>query len=242
MIRFAFKFILYAGALTTGGLIAASMFREKVEGSGTPATEDRDVGSVTEVELAGVGNLVLVHGDVPGLTVRADDNILPLLESDISGKKLILRTRSGFDLQPKTPITYTLTVPKLTKLSITGSGGARAEQLSGDALAVNITGSGKATLAGVEYKSLTIRLTGSGNATVSGTAETVTTRISGSGEINAEGLKVKTAEVRVSGSGNARVWATDHLKVRVSGSGNIHYKGDPQLEQKVSGSGRVKPL
>lgn len=242
MIRGLFKLCLFGGALALGGVIAASMFTETVEGSGTAATEDRAVEDVTEVELCGIGNLIVKQGEVPGLTVSADDNILPLLETESSGHKLTLSTRSGYDLRPKTTITYTLTVSKLTKLSISGSGSARTEKFTGDALSVRISGSGKAHLNGIEYRTVDLSLSGSGNATVSGTAETVTSKVSGSGEINAAGLKARTGDVRVSGSGNVSVWTTERLKLRVSGSGNVTYKGTPKLEQKVSGSGRVKPM
>src|SRR5262249_31948418 len=113
MICRLFKLSLFVGALVGGGLIAVAVFRETVEGSGTSATEDRKIGDVTEVELSGIGNLVINQGEVPSLSVTADDNILPHLVTETHGNKLTLHTESGFNLRPKTPITYTLTVPKL---------------------------------------------------------------------------------------------------------------------------------
>lgn len=242
MIRFLFKFTLFAGALTLGGLIASAVFRETVEGSGTAATEDRAIGEVTEVELAGTGNLVITVGEVPSLTVTADDNILPLIETETTGRKLTLSIHSGYTIRTKTPITYTLTVAKLTKLSVSGSGSAKVANLTGDTLSVRVSGSGKANLNGIECHTLNLNLSGSGTAVVSGTAEKVISRVSGSGEIDAGSLKAKAGEVQVSGSGNVSVWTTDQLKLRVSGSGQVTYKGTPQLEQKITGSGRVKPI
>src|SRR5437867_2120919 len=128
MIRRAFKLMLFVSALGIGALLAVAMLRETVSGSGNPATEERDVGSVREVSLSGIGNLTVREGDVPSLSVTADDNILPLLETETSGNKLTIRTKSGFSIRPSGPINYILTVPKLEKVSVSGSGNVKAER------------------------------------------------------------------------------------------------------------------
>ena len=241
MIRRAFKFVLFASALGAGALIALAVFQETVVGSGKTATEERAVGAVTEVSLSGIGNLTIRQGEIPGLAVTADDNILPLIETEASGKKLIIRTRTGYSLRPSAPISYTLTVPRLEKLSVSGAGNATADHLSGDNLTVKLSGAGNAVVREVACQSLTLTLSGAGNATLSGTAQKVTARISGAGDIDAAGLKTACADVQVSGAGNASVWATEELKVRVSGAGDVRYKGSPRIDQKVSGAGSVRP-
>lgn len=240
MFRFAFKLALFAGALATGGLIASAIFKETVTGSGKAATEDRQVGAVTDVTLSGIGNLTIRQGDTPGLSVTADDNLLPLIETETSGKKLSIRTKSGFNLKPTAPMTITLTVPKLERLSVSGTGNATTEKLTGENLTVKLSGAGNATLRDVTCKTLTISLSGAGNATITGSAEKATATISGAGEIDASGFKVAAAEVKVSGAGNASVWATDTLKAKVSGAGDVTYKGSPKIDKKVSGAGSVK--
>src|SRR5215472_16206440 len=120
MIRRACKGLLFASALGIGALLACNAFTETVTGSGNSVTEERAIDSVNEVSLSGVGNLTVVPGDVPSLSVSADDNILPLLETETSGRKLTIRTKSGYSLRPKSPSTYTLTVPGLEKIGISG--------------------------------------------------------------------------------------------------------------------------
>src|SRR5689334_4814607 len=94
MICRVIKFGLLASALVGGGLLAlATTARETVEGSGTPATEEREIGDVSEVVLSGVGDLTIVPGAVPALSVTADDNVLPALETETVNGKLTLRTR-----------------------------------------------------------------------------------------------------------------------------------------------------
>jgi hypothetical protein len=241
MIRRAFKLFLYTSALGFGALLANTMVREVVVGSGNPATEERMINPITEVVHSGVGNLTVIQGDVPGLSVTADDNVLPFLETHTSGRKLIIRNRSGYSIQTQVPISYTLTVPRLEKLSVSGAGSVKSDRLMGDNLAVRLSGAANATLREVHFKTLTVSLSGAGRAALSGSSDQLTARISGSGEIDAGNLKTRTTEVRVSGAGNAGVWATDALNVRVSGAGNVKYKGEPKIEKKVSGAGNVKP-
>jgi len=241
MFRRAFKFVLFASALGIGGLLAAAVFRETVVGSGNPATEDRTVGPVTEVSLSGTGNLTIREGDTPSLSITADDNILPLIETETSGKKLTIHPKSDVTLRPNSPINYTLTVPRLEKLSISGTGNATGERLTGENLTLKLSGAGNATLREVTCKTLTLSLSGAGNATLTGTAEKVTAKISGAGDIDAGAFKASAVDVQVSGAGNASVWATEELKVRVSGAGDVKYRGSPKIDQKVSGAGSVKP-
>lgn len=240
--RRLFRLSLFAAALAGGGFLALATFHETVDGSGVPGTEERYVGPVTEVVLTGVGDLTITQGDVPSLTVTADDNLLPLLETETSGRRLTLRTRSDYTVRPKTKITYTLTVPNLEQLSVSGAGVARAERLAGDKLEVKVSGAGHVTLREAIYPTLSVSLSGAGRATVGGAAEKATLRISGAGEIDAAGLRTKAADVQVSGAGEAKVWATDELKARVSGAGHVKYKGDPKVEKRASGAGSVKPL
>lgn len=240
MFRRALKLVLFASALAGGALLALAVNRESVSGSGVRATEDRDVGAITAVSLSGVGDLTILSGATPALSVTADDNVLPLVETETDGATLTLRTKSRTDIKPKTKIAYTLTVPRLSAVTASGAGNVTAHQLTTGALTVKLSGAGAANLENVACKSLTLQLSGAGVARASGVTERLTVKLSGAGEIDASGLKTSLADVQVSGAGTASVFATLELKARVSGAGNVNYKGRPHVEQKVSGAGRVR--
>jgi hypothetical protein len=240
MIRRVWKLPLFVGALAIGGLLGAKAFPETVVGSGNSARDYRSVGPVTEVIFSGTGNLTVVQGDTPDLLVTADDNLLPYLVTQTSGRRLHIHTRSGYRLQPHAPITYTLTVPKLERVSVSGSGSVKMDALTGDSLSLQISGSGHAALRDLALQNLGVSISGSGTASATGTATKLTVRVSGSGEFDGAALMNVAGDVRVSGSGNVSVWSVNALKARVSGSGDVRYKGTPKLEKKVSGSGSVK--
>src|SRR5262245_44045700 len=52
-----------------------------VDGSGTPKTETRAVKDFTAISFSGVGKVIIEQTGTESLSVTADDNILPLLES-----------------------------------------------------------------------------------------------------------------------------------------------------------------
>jgi hypothetical protein len=188
-------------------------------GTGNPASESRGLSAFSAVELAGIGSVRVEPGPTASVTILADDNILPLLTSDVEGDTLVLGTRTGVSVSPRTPITYRVTVTDLTGLRVSGSGDISATGVSGSSLEVEVSGSG--------------------TVTVAGTTGRLSVVISGSGDVAGGFLTARDVEVTVSGSGSALVRATSSLHATISGSGDVHYLGNPTVTQDVSGSGEV---
>ena len=190
-----------------------------VRGSGTVTPESRTVHGFTEVELGGSGHLVIQQTGTESLTITAEDNILPLLTSDVTGGRLNLGTKPNTAISATKPIEYRLTVKDLTGLTVSGSGKAELAQLRGT--------------------DLTVTLSGSGTIVLGRQVQTQTVTVSGSGAYQADKLASQTATVNVSGSGAAEVQVSQTLRATVSGSGSIVYSGNPQVEQHISGSGGI---
>jgi Putative auto-transporter adhesin, head GIN domain len=189
------------------------------KGSGQLATAQRTVSGFTKVELAGQGDLTIEQTGTESLTISAEDNLLPLLTSDVSGDTLVLGTKPNTSIVTTKPITYSLTVKDLNGLAVSGSGTMSAPKLAAT--------------------ELSIKISGSGTITVRGAATDQDLEISGSGRYQADELTSKTVTARISGSGNASVMATDVLDVAISGSGSVTYSGNPQVKQEISGSGEL---
>jgi hypothetical protein len=188
-------------------------------GSGQLATESRQVSGFTKVELAGIGELTINQTGSESLTISADNNLLPLLTSQVEGDTLILGKKANTRIQTTKPINYTLTMKDISGVAVSGSGTINVPKLTTAALRTEISGSGVITAAG--------------------TADDQNLEISGSGRYLADGLTSKTVTVEISGSGTASVVASDALDVKISGSGTLTYGGNPQVQQSVSGSGKL---
>lgn len=203
-------------------LAASATLAANLHGSGRSVTESRAVSDFTGIALAVPGKLEVVQDGTESVSITADDNVLPEIESVVEGGVLRVRFRQRFNAVTDTRIRVKVSARAIESLTLAGSGDIHATRLDTPRLAVKIAGSGEAKLFG--------------------RAETLDLSISGSGDIDAAKLETKRAKINVAGSGDAVLWAREALSVRVAGSGDIRYYGDPTLEKTIVGSGSVRRL
>jgi hypothetical protein len=199
-------------------LLLAGCGIKTVDGSGNVIVEERDVSGFSAISLSGSGEMIIHQTGKESLSITADDNLLPLLNSEVNGDELVLDAEAN--INPTKPIIYRLEVGKLTGIELSGSGTVRAE--------------------GLVTPSLTIEGSGSTAVHISGQADTQEISISGSGDYQAENLRSKEVTITITGSGNVVVAASDRLDVTITGSGSIDYVGDPVVTKSVTGSGTVR--
>jgi hypothetical protein len=212
-------------------------------GSGNVISEDREVNNFDGVDLAGSGDLIITQGDEEALVIEAEDNILPLIESEVRNGTLRLgmKPTSGI-VNTRRGIKYYLTVQNLSEIMLSGSGSISAEQLDSGNLAVNVSGSGEVAIDELTADEVSMQISGSGNIDVAGSVDQQRLVVSGSGNYRAGDLASQIADIRVSGSGEATVWASESLNIEISGSGDVEYYGNPQVNQQTSGSGSTRSL
>lgn len=211
--------IAYAGAVLFIVLAVSAcdvnLFGER--GSGNVITETRDVSAFRAISVLGSGNVVVDVNGTESLTIEAEDNVMPLLTTEVRNGLLELGVQSN--ISPTSTITYTISAAHLDGLSVSGSGDIKA--------------------AGIDADSFDVEISGSGQVDASGTADTLTVDIAGSGKYAGENLVASLGTVAVSGSGDALVNVTNELDAEVSGSGNIEYIGNPSVTTSISGSGAI---
>src|SRR5262249_23160665 len=94
------------GALTGPLALLALSLWMRVVGSGRVASEARQVRNFDEVALTGSGTLTVTQTGEESLTIQADDNILPLLTSDVVGRRLTLGTKPNTSFSTPSRIVY----------------------------------------------------------------------------------------------------------------------------------------
>ena len=211
------------GGLAVGLLYQFDVFggssNSTAEGTGVPATQARVVAPFTSVELAGSNNVVIRVGEKQSIVVRADENLLDRVTTEVHSGKLVIANTPG-SLTTKSPMSVEVNVPTLTALTLTGSGN----------IVVN----------GIESDSLKVTLPGSGALTASGTATRLDVTVSGSGTVQFTRLVANDVRAVVSGSGSIFITATKSLDASVSGTGAILYEGNPQdVTKSVTGAGAI---
>lgn len=191
-----------------------------VRGSGHVKTERRTVAAFDQVAFSGVGQLTITQTGKESLTVEADDNLLPLLTSSVSGGTLQLGVKENTELQAATTLKFTVTVKALKGISLSGAGNAQVDALTTPAL--------------------TVTLSGAGHLAVTGRADRQEVSLSGVGSYDGSQFSTKTAKVIISGTGNAIVQVSGTLDAEVSGVGSVDYIGNPTVTQHVTGLGSVR--
>lgn len=191
-----------------------------VRGSGTVVSEERDVSEFDRIALEGGGELSITVGDGESLLLSAEDNLLPLLTTEVRDGRLELS--SSESISPTRPIVYTI----------------EARELAG----VSVTGSGDVVATGIECATFGLDVTGSGDVDLDGRCDRLEVAIAGSGDLDGAELEVAEASISITGSGDVVVNATDELMVRISGSGDVRYLGDPATDVDISGAGDVDRL
>src|SRR6476619_2232567 len=66
-----------------------------VEGSGVAASETRDVDPFGSVELAGSNNVVIRVGEQQSVIVRADDNLIDRVTTEVQSGNLVIANTPG---------------------------------------------------------------------------------------------------------------------------------------------------
>jgi len=212
-----------------------------VKGSGNVVSETRQVSRFDRVSVSGSGHLSIVQGDQELFTIEADDNLLPLIKTEVSGGLLKVGPEN-VNLRPSRTIRYQLQLKNLKELRLSGSLEAEAPSVKTDRLQLSISGAGRIRVPQLEAGVLSVDISGSGDFDLGGKVDRQTVHISGSGNYRAGDCQSQDATVQISGSGNATVCVQRTLDAHVSGSGDIRYYGSPQVNTLVSGSGSVHSL
>ncbi len=194
---------------------------EQIKGSGTIKTETRPVQGFTAIGLSGTGDVVIEQTGTESLTISTDDNLLPLILTEVKGGTLEIGSAPNKSISP-TRLNIKITTIGLRKIDVSGSGRIEATKLTGAVLSADISGSGRITVAG-QVSDLNVS-------------------VSGSGSFDGADLIARRARASVSGSGHVRANVAEELEAEVSGSGRIEYLGDPKVKSDVSGSGSVRPV
>jgi Putative auto-transporter adhesin, head GIN domain len=217
------KLIGFTACLTALNLLTGCFFnigQSGIRGSGVFKTQSRPVAGFSSIFFKSEGKVIVQQTGKESLAIRAEDNILPLLESRVADGILYLGTVNDTDIDPTKSIEFVLEVKTLENLNITGVGSIEAKD--------------------IQSKRLTVSLRGVGNLTISGSADVLNLDLSGVGSYEGAAFKTKQTIVRSRGIGSAVVNASEQLKADLSGIGSVEYVGSPQVRETVRGAGTVK--
>ncbi|MCK5596980.1 MAG: DUF2807 domain-containing protein [Candidatus Eisenbacteria sp.] len=226
-------------------LLAGSCIVGTIEGSGNLTTETRQVSGFDRVSLSNIGLVVLTQGETEGLTVRADDNLMSHIVTEVREGTLhigLTPRASAAVLKPTAPIVFKVSFRDLSGLAVSGSGSFEVGRLETSVLDMSVSGSGDIGVSGLTAGEVRTSISGSGEVGIDGEASAQTVSVSGSGRYRAQDLVTSSGKVSLSGSGFVVLHASDTLDVKITGSGTVRYFGEPHVTESITGSGTLESI
>lgn len=195
-----------------------SMFGKGVRGSGNRVTEKRDVPGFLAIEVSGAYEVEIVAQKERSLEITGDDNILPLVTTEVKNNVLHIGSSKGYNVTRA--ITLKITVPELEGVSTSGAS--------------------KIVVSGIKNSEMKIDSSGASKLALSGETKKLDIDTSGASNIEAKDLHAEKVDVQSSGAGFVNVYATEQLDASVSGVARIDYYGEPKtVNPTVSGPGSI---
>ncbi|WP_426342820.1 GIN domain-containing protein [Pseudoduganella sp. S-14] len=250
-------------SLTLAGCVVVLNDRsDYVKGNGTTVTETRDIASATGLRIENRHrvdmDVEVKVGGAPSLVIEGDNNLVPLVHTEVRGETLRVWTEERLD--SRKPIHVRYTVQRLDNLESSGSVRTEVQGLAGGPLTISHTGSGYLELRGrveqldlrhagsgqlyadgLESKSAVVEMVGSGRVNI-GSVRGHVLRVtsSGSGSFYARGI-VHALEVQVQGSGSAQLndLRADEANITSNGSGGVQAWVQHKVDARANGSGRI---
>ena len=229
-------------------LIGISCGKESscIKSTGDIKIEERNISAnINKIRISQNIDLVFTQTNNVSLSVEGGRNILPYINTEISGDELIISNdnKCNFLRDYGKPITAYLSLPTLSKIDYRGQG--------------SITSTNTLNLAGFEFdcwsgtgsvnldinaNNIFIRQhSGAADITLSGKVKTLYAYSLANGWFYFNNLIANSGYVNHRGSGDISVRALTNLSIELISIGNVDYYGNPNLNIVVhSGAGEIR--
>jgi hypothetical protein len=218
-----------------------------LEGTGPIVSQVREIDGFSTVINTGSFEVQVSLSDTFGVEVEAQENLLSIIETYVSGNSLVIKTKSGTCIGHASPVQVHVSLPSVEGLELSGSGNMELDIATGTHFECSNTGSGFIMVDTVIAGDILIGNSASGTIFVNESfADEVRLVQSGSGTIEAA-IIYRPSEVSIhhSSSGKVRSTVADGELVRgiLSGSGKIDLAGETETADfTLSASGRIDAL
>ena len=258
--------VMVAGAvfLSLAGLAVYNYVVRGGPGSGSMATEVRDVSSFDKVSVCCGMHLLLDQGEPANLQLEGDENVLSRIRTYVKGDTLIVDYQPGLWIfRPDRRVRVYVTAPEVRGVDTSGGSSLSASDLATDRFDLSTSGGGSVDIASLEADTASLSMSGGGRAKIeslnvdtldlslaggsqvevaSGETEDQIADLSGGSGYSAPDLKSQTAELNVAGGSNATIWVVESLDVNASGGSKVQIYGAPRITQDTSGGSRIQSL
>ncbi len=221
-------------------IFSSCIFTPTIKGNGNVVEETREIEPFDEIKASRGINLYITQDENIKLTIRADENLIEVIETEVVGGELIVRSTKN--VKNAKSFKVFVSTPKIN--SIKGSSGCNVyseTELVSDNFDVSAS-SGCNIHLSVQTEEIEASSSSGSNIILDGITSEFRGRASSGSNIKAEDLKSKNAEAKVSSGANLWISAESTLRANASSGGNIFYNGTPSKTDisKSSGGNVIK--
>lgn len=160
---------------------------KKVEGIGELVEKKLELGAFSKIEIEGQADVTITHAEKQAVLVKAQENILELLDYRIENGTLILGTRNNYSISNSKGIFVEIATPNaITSYTISGAGKVIVSGKPQEILSIDIAGAAHIDAKQLEVDNVTINIAGSADCDVFA-KQNLEVSIAGTGKVTYKG-------------------------------------------------------
>ena len=210
-----------------------------VVGDGQLRTESRTLAAFSRLEVSSAIQVVATSG-TRGLTITAENNVLPHVETLVQNDALIVRMQPLFQATLTLPIRVELSNDHFEKITASGASNVTLPATNASAFSVDASGASVVVVTGLDAQTVNVGESGASSVTLTGSAVELGATLSGASKLLAENLKATQVSINVSGASEAEVRASNNVTGTASGASSVRVWGTPVINVSSSGASTVQ--
>lgn len=199
-------------------VLVPAVAQDTVDRTTTPTKQTRELPEFTEIEVRIAADVEVNIGKPSPLTIKADERILPLIQTEVRDGRLVIRAKESFKSKHAPTIKGTVAHLKV----------------------VEIDGAADMQVTGLDNESPEVAVKGAADVHLAGKTEQLTVSLMGAVDLFATKLEARDVSVVIKGAADVDVNVAKSLNVVIAGAGDVHYVGDPKVMSTITGDGSVQ--
>lgn len=196
--------------------------QDLIEGNGSIIQEERDITPFEKIQIEDGLKLSFkqnVFIEKPKLSIQANENIMPIIQTEVQNLTLYIRTSNNKLVSPNSNKTIEVESKSLEQVSMFNQSNA------------NLTEMTLRTFKSIMHDNSELHLEGQ--------LKSFTLIANNTSIFNGSKLQVVDADIELNHQSKGTIMISDELKIKLSDNSQLTYKGSPEITKKVISSGSL---
>jgi hypothetical protein len=205
---------------------------DKVD-TGMGVNQGRELQPFDAINISGVGNLYITQSTTQGLSINADETILPLIKVSVVNKVLYIALQNASD-HAEAKINYHLNIKEIKEINSHGNLNIFIQDgFNAQVLDLVISNLGEVYIKKLNVGKLNVKINSGSTVEASGVADQQSISINGAGVFNGSKLSGQLVAVDIVETGIVKINASNNLTTTIAGEGTVQYCGDPKITKQA---------